>query len=134
MRAGGVDQIEHLPSKEKALSSSPSTKKKKKKWPENINWDIFILFYFFFYSYVHTMFGSFLPPSPPPPLGDFFITYITSMVIQMVPGQWCLSGLSCSQVAEVIKRRRDIDGEPEEGMDGADVKLSLLLIFKAFNL
>jgi hypothetical protein len=28
----------------------------------------FFLFLFFFYSYVHTMFGSFLPPLPTPPL------------------------------------------------------------------
>jgi hypothetical protein len=26
----------------------------------------FIFFFIFFYSYVHTMFGSFLPPSPHP--------------------------------------------------------------------
>jgi hypothetical protein len=27
---------------------------------------LFLFFFYFFYSYVHTIFGSFLPPSPHP--------------------------------------------------------------------
>jgi hypothetical protein len=32
------------------------------------NQHILYFYFFFFYSYVHTMFGSFLPPSPTPSL------------------------------------------------------------------
>jgi hypothetical protein len=46
---------------------------------------LFLFFNFFFYSYVHTMFGSFLPPSPTPSLT--FPTPSLSPLTPSLPGR-----------------------------------------------